>query len=219
MAETDQTDNNAAQPGQVIAPGGAPSPTPTTTVVETAPPPAATAPPATNPPLIDDTATPVPQMTSSSSSDDITWTASEFVAHQKSAGWYGGLVAVAVVLTALIYLLTQSLISVAVIIVCAIVFGFYAGHQPRQLEYKLDSTGLNIGGKRYEYQSFRSFSVVSEAAFSNIIFMPLQRFAPLISIYYAPEHEEQIIDLLSDRLPFEEYRHDMVDRLMNRIRF
>jgi hypothetical protein len=61
--------------------------------------------------------------------------------------------------------------------------------------------------------------VVPEGAFSSIVFMPLKRFAPLTTIYYAPEDESKIITILTDRLPFEERKAAAIDSLMKRVRF
>jgi hypothetical protein len=153
------------------------------------------------------------------SDQEITWTASEFIAHDKSAGWYAGLVMAAIVVGALIFLITHDWLSLAVVIVAALLFGVYGSHQPRQLEYRLDQQGLDIGPKHYGYDQFRSFSVMPEGAFSSIVFMPLKRFSPLISIYYAPEDEDRIVALLAEKLPVEERRRDPVDSLMRRLRF
>ncbi len=61
--------------------------------------------------------------------------------------------------------------------------------------------------------------MVPEGAFSSVVFMPLKRFAPPRTIYYAPEDEDRIVGLLVNRLPLEEHRADAVDGLMRRIRF
>ncbi|MDB5164951.1 MAG: hypothetical protein JWL89_577 [Candidatus Saccharibacteria bacterium] len=150
----------------------------------------------------------------------ITWTASEFVAHEKDASWYALLGLAAVVVAAIIALLTKDFITSGVVIFCAIILGIYGARKPRQLQYRLDDSGVSIGQKHHVYEEFRSFAVVPEGAFSSIVFMPLKRFAPLTTIYYAPEDEEEIVDLLMDCLPFDEsHTHDAVDQFMRRIRF
>lgn len=149
----------------------------------------------------------------------IVWTASEFVAHEKSSSWYGALALAAVIGAGLIYLLTQDVISSIVILFCALIFGIYGARQPRQLQYRIGDQGLSIGPRHYSYEEFKSFSVATDGAFSSIIFSPLKRFATLKTIYYAPEDEDQIVEVLADRLPFEEHVPDVVDRLMHRIRF
>ena len=195
------------QPGTVITPGSPAMETTGPAGIATDPAPTAAA------------AAAEPPTTSTADGDGISWTASEFVAHEKSAGWYLSLAAAAAALAAVIYLLTRDAISAVVILVGALVLGIYGARKPRQLDYRLDSSGVTIGSKHHIYEEFRSFGVVAEGAFSSIVFMPLKRFAPLTTIYYAPEDEDKIIKLLSDQLPFQEHSHDIIDRLMLRIRF
>jgi len=126
---------------------------------------------------------------------------------------------VTIVIAGLVYILIRDVISTSVVVICAIILGIYAARQPRQLSYRLDEDGVTIGNKQYSYNDFRSFAVVPEGAFSSIVFMPLRRFSPLTTLYYAPEDEDRIVDLLGDRLPLEDYTHDPVERLMHRIRF
>ena len=47
----------------------------------------------------------------------------------------------------------------------------------------------------------------------------MKRFAPLTTIYYDPQIEEKIFNILADQLPLEERQPDAVDRLMAKIRF
>lgn len=149
----------------------------------------------------------------------ITWTASEFILHAKTPGWYGVLAGVAITSAIIVWLLTKDVISAVFILIAAAAFGVFAARQPRDLTYSLDDHGLTIGPKHFDYRAFRSFSVIREGAFSSIVFMPMKRFSPLTTIYYDPNDEPKIVALLSDRLPLEERKPDPVDRLMWRIRF
>jgi hypothetical protein len=152
-------------------------------------------------------------------SQSVTWTASEFIAHDKTIGWYLGLIVVALLLATGIYALTKDMVSAAVIIVAALFLAYYGSHQPRQLEYRLDGQGIKVGERHYGYSSFRSFSVIPEGAFSSIVFMPLKRFALPLTLYDAPDDEDKIVKILSNQLPLEERRPDAIDSLMRRIRF
>lgn len=154
-----------------------------------------------------------------SSTEAVTWTASEYIAHEKSAGWYVQLAAVALLISAAVYWLTHDSISAGVVIIGALFLAIYGGRQPRQLTYRLDAGGLIIGSKRFAFTEFRSFAVADEGAFSSIVLMPLKRFAPLTTIYYAPQDEDKILAVLEAHLPLEEHKPDPVDKLMRRIRF
>jgi len=200
-------DGGASRQPQVITPTPAPASTPP-------------APPASTPTAQQPAPQAAPDSGTSVTGDGIiSWTASEFISHEKSIGWYGKLALGAVIIAALIYLLTKDLISTTVVIVCALAFGAIAGRRPRQLRYQISNAGITIGQKQLTYAGFKSFSIVPEGAFSSIIFRPLKRFAPLTTIYYSPNDEDQILDLLSQHLPFEDYKPDPVDNMMRRIRF
>lgn len=151
--------------------------------------------------------------------NSVSWTASEFIAHQKSAGWYGLLMLAALATAGVVYLFTRDFVSTAVVIIVATVFAIIAGRKPRELEYRVDNHGIKIGEKHYPYSTFRSFSVVEEDSLEAIWLMPLKRFMPIITIYFEPADGEKIINTLSEYLPVEHRQPDPVDRLMSRIRF
>jgi len=151
--------------------------------------------------------------------DSVSWTASEFIAHDKSASWYLGLAVAAAILAFFVYVITRDFVSVAVVVAAGVIFGIYAAHRPRQLEYKLDHQGLTVGNKRYAFSQFRSYSVVPEGGISSITFMPLKRFGAPLSIYYPHEEEKKIMAVLGGSLPYEEPRRDTVDSLVKKIRF
>lgn len=222
MAEEQAADVNqptpANQPGVVITPG-------TPTQEPPAPPaePAAPDPePPVQPPILEEPAAPPPAAPTEAEAEiagTVTWTAPEFVAHDKSAVWYLGLAIVAVAFAALIYLLTKDVVSTVVIIVVAMIFGIYGRHKPRQISYRLDPTGITIGAKFHGYDEFKSFSAKPEIGLFSLTFTPLKRFAPFTTIYYSEQEEEKIMAVLGARLPYEEPRRDAVDSLMRRIRF
>ncbi|MEO5627550.1 MAG: hypothetical protein ABIQ89_01530 [Candidatus Saccharimonadales bacterium] len=151
--------------------------------------------------------------------DGITWSASEFIAHQKNFGWYVLLGLAGLAAAAVIYLLTHDIFSTAMVILVVIVLAIFAARKPRTLDYQVDSAGVHIGKKSYAYDEFKSFSVIDEGPFSSITFMPLKRFMPGISVFYEPDDEKQIVEVLSGYLPIEEGRKDAVDRFMHKIRF
>lgn len=160
------------------------------------------------------------QQTAPQQSDQsISWVAAEFIAHQKSASWYGLLALAIAVLAALVFLFTRDKISTSVVIIAGIALGAYGARQPQQRQYILDETGVSIGDKYLPYSLFRSFAVLDEDKVSSISFYPLKRFGQLTTIYYHPENEDAIINLLADRLPMDDRTHDPLDRFMKRIRF
>ncbi len=237
MAETKKVTSDeaaAAQPlpGAVISPGAADSPAPAAEpqVTQTPPPiadpepqPIQTAQPQPETPP-EDANQFTPQGDFAPNEDHpevnpISWTASEFIAHEKNASWYIGLIVASVFLGALSYLITKDKVTMTVVLVAGLVLAMYGARKPRQIEYQLDGQGITVGAKHFAYNSFRSFSVIPEGAFSSIVFIPLKRFGLPLTLYYAPNDEDKIVDILSDRLPLEERRPDVIENLMRRIRF
>jgi hypothetical protein len=165
---------------------------------------------------------PVPQPSTdvaTPSSQEVSWSASEFVAHEKNARWYGLLVLAAIVLAALAYVGTRDLIATVAVFAAAGLFGYVAGHQPRVLDYHLGEHGLTISKKLYPYSDFKSFFMADEGAFRSITLMPLRRFMLQISVYFAPEDEAKITGVLGKHLPMAPPSHDLIDRFLRWIKF
>ena len=150
---------------------------------------------------------------------EVTWTASEFVAHEKSFGWYAIATLVMLGLAALVYVLMRDFISIGVLLIVGILFMIMAGRPPRVLTYSLNNQGITIGTKFYPYTVLKSYGVVDEGAFSSIVLMPLRRFMPPLSVYCAPADQEKILVVLNQHLPFSQNVHDALDNLVRRIKF
>ncbi|MGH7241337.1 MAG: hypothetical protein ACREGB_03520 [Candidatus Saccharimonadales bacterium] len=149
----------------------------------------------------------------------ITWAASEFIEHAKSFDWYLALGVVSVLVAAAFYFLFRDVVTTAVIILVGLAFGYFAKRKPRQLSYQLDSHGLTVDTRHFPYELFRSFAVLDEGHFSSIAFLPLKRFGLMTTIYYDPQDEDRILELINQHLPLEPREHDALDRFMKRIRF
>lgn len=201
------------EPGWVFKPGDTPEQSPELPNIQT---PVVEAAPAETPPL--EPQAPA-QPASFSSAAHVEWTASEYIANPKSAGWFGMLVLGSLVLAGLAYVVTKDFISTAIIPVLGIIVGIFAARQPQVLGYKIDSKGIYIGSKFYPYSSFKSFSVAQEHAMGFISLMPLKRFMPPLAVHYAPDDEEHIVQTLAEYLPYEEHKSDVVDNLTRRFRF
>jgi len=151
--------------------------------------------------------------------ESIGWTASEFIAHSKTALWYIGLMLITVIAAGLSFVFSGDFFIVGVIVIISFLFGWTASRKPRELPYLIDFNGLTIDKKLYPFSGFKSFSIVNEGGVDAIWLMPLQRFAPGISIYFDPNDKDKIADILSEYLPIEERKPDLVDTLMHKIRF
>jgi hypothetical protein len=149
----------------------------------------------------------------------VEWTASEYIAHEKSGGWYGALIAGGVLLVAFIYIVTRDILASIVILLSCVAIGVYAGRKPATKKYMLNEKGVQADEKFHPYSEFKSFSVVEEGAIDSIWLKPLKRFRPIVVMYCSPEDEQRIVDVLANFLPNEERELDAIDRFSKRIRF
>lgn len=152
-------------------------------------------------------------------SEELSWTAAEFIAHEKSAGWYGLLTLGTVIAATVVYLLTKDKLSTGTVVLAALALGAFAARKPKSQQYSVRPDGIQVGQKLYDFQDFKTFSVAEEGAVASVVFMPLKRFMPSLTIYLVPELEDQVVDFLSAYLPFEQHKTDAVDSLLRRIRF
>ncbi len=149
----------------------------------------------------------------------VTWVASEYIDHDRGAGWYVLLILGVAILSTIVYFLTKDYFAIGTIVIVGVIVGFVAGKKPRQLNYELSASGIRIGDKLYSFGLFKSFSIVKDGALSSIQLTPIKRFMPPVSAYYAAGDEEKIVDTIGAYLPYEERGLDAIDRLSRRLRF
>jgi hypothetical protein len=160
-----------------------------------------------------------PVISSAPSGDEVRWQASEFIDHQKSAGWFLFLAVGAVMGSALMYFITSSVFSAVIVLLAVLAFGMSAKQKPRTLTYVIGTNALQIGDRNYAYDDFRTFSILQEGALYSIFLEPIRRFMPPVSIYFDPNDGEKIFDVLASHIPHAERKPDAIDNFMRRIRF
>lgn len=151
--------------------------------------------------------------------EPVTWTASEYVHHDKGAGWFVLFSLVLLVLVGLIYFLSKDILATVLVGVAGLTFGIFAGRPPRVLTYVIDNGGITIGERRHPFSELKSFTFIEENGLPSLMILPLKRFMPPVTVFFDPKDEDKIIDALALRLPHEDKEPDIVDRLMSRIRF
>lgn len=147
----------------------------------------------------------------------IQWSAKEHVTQERNVGWYFGLFGVAAVLVALA-VWQQQWTFIALIVVSVVALLVYVLRPPRELEYTLDDKGITESGKFFGYDSFKSFGVLQEGEVYSIVLIPRKRFSPRVTVYFPKEKGEEIVDAFGARLPMEEAKADLLDKLVKFLR-
>lgn len=146
------------------------------------------------------------------------WTASEYIDHNRGGSWYFLLLLGTAALAAGTYFLTKEYFAVGTIVAVGIIVAIYARQKPKQVTYELSNSGLRIGEKLYAYGLFKSFALLNDGGLNSVQLTPLKKLMPPISAYYEAADEEKITDILGQHLPIEEAKSNAVDRLSRRLR-
>ncbi len=149
--------------------------------------------------------------------DAISWDAEEYILRERNNWWYVGLVGVALVLVG-ISVLIQAWTFIAVIALSVIALIVYTLRPPRVLHYELDNVGLKEGQKVYAYTEFKAFGLLREDGHFAIVLTPRKRFSPRVTVYFPESKGEQIVDAFGARLPMEEVKLDLLDKLIKFLR-
>ena len=153
------------------------------------------------------------------SQKEVRWTASEFVSHEKNSSWYFILGIVTVVLCLVVFIFTHQYISVGVIVVMATAFGIYANIKPKTLEYLIDSSGVSVDNKHYNYENFKIVEIIEGGVVPSVNLVPVKRFSVPVTLYFSPQQEDLILEILGEFLPSEIKRLEAIDRVVARLRF
>lgn len=146
------------------------------------------------------------------------WEASEYIHMDKGGMWLIGLAVVVLVAVGISIFLQQWIFAILTVVM-GVAMGVFAFRPPHVLHYTLTDQGVQIADRLYKYKDFRAFGVLQDGAFFTMEFIPVKRFAPALSVYFAQADGEHIVDIVGDHLPMEKIQPDIIDTVMRRLRF
>lgn len=149
--------------------------------------------------------------------EDISWKAEEYIEYNHNFWWYICLFIVSIGLCVLSFFM-QWWSFIALIVVCVIAILVTSTRPPRKIQYSLDKTGLTEGDKLHKYEDFRAFGILKEGSHFSAVLIPKKRFALQVKVYFPSGSGEAIVDALGARLPMEEVKPDVLDKLVNFLR-
>lgn len=91
----------------------------------------------------------------------ITWQAPEFTAYEKGKMWSVALIAGAIALEVLFFLL-KDYSAMLVVLAGAIALYRYAHHKPRTLQFSVSNEGVTIGNKSLDWETIKGFWLNAE---------------------------------------------------------
>ena len=150
-------------------------------------------------------------------SQPITWQAEEYIAREHNTGWYIGLFVVGAGLAVLSFFLKWWTFLVLVVLSVITILTSNL-RPPRKIQYTLDEKGLVEGTKNYPFDNYKAFGIMKEGNHYSAVLIPKKRFGLTVKVYFPGDSGEAIVDALGNRLPMEDVKLDILDRIANFLR-
>ena len=147
------------------------------------------------------------------------WTASEFIAHEKPSYWHFAVIGVSILVAVVIFAFTREILSVLVVIVLGAVFAIYGSAKPKTVQYRLTGEGVYTDEKLHKYNDFKSFSMIETAGLPYIQLMSRKRFMVPLTLYTEPNSIDSITEIIGRHVPYDQKQQDPVDKLSAKLRF
>lgn len=151
-------------------------------------------------------------------SEPISWQAAEGVENERSTTWYAVFVAVMLVLMALAIFVFKNITFAILIPVMTTATFILLKKSPRVMNYSITPKGIYVGDHLYDFSEFRSFGIVTYADAPHIILFPVKRFSVGATLYFDEKDGEKIVDHLGARIPMQEVKPDMFEKLIHWIK-
>lgn len=148
----------------------------------------------------------------------VRWQATEYIHHDKTALWFVVFSIVVIVFILIAIFLIKSITFAVLVPVMAAALVVYSYRPPRVIDYTLSRQGLHINDRLYSFGEFKSFGVIRDDGEYSIMLIPIKRFRPGVTVYFPEEVGEAIVDMLGVRLPMQELKLDVVDKLTRKLR-
>ena len=87
-----------------------------------------------------------------------------------------------------------------------------------ELKAYAEEKGIDIADKLYDFSEFRAFGVIDEPGSPSIIVLPVKRFSTGVTLYFNIEDGERIVDMLGARLPLQEVKLDLLEKVIRLIK-
>ena len=147
----------------------------------------------------------------------ISWQAEEYIVRDHNAGWYIGLIVVALILCALsVWQSWWTFLALVIVSIIAILTSNL--RPPRKINYTLDEKGLTEGSRLHPYDEFKAFGIMKEDTHFSAVLIPKKRFGLSVKVYFPGDSGEAIVDALGAHLPMEEVKLDFLDKIVNFLR-
>ncbi len=149
----------------------------------------------------------------------ISWIAPEIIYARKNTSWYFLMLIFMAVLIGVFYWM-KNYYAIGVVILVPIIFYLLSRGDSKKITYVLSSEGINFKDKNHDFNSFKSFWIISRYDADILYLEPTQKMSPPITIYLTKVDVAQVVNFLKQHLPEnKEKRETLYDQVFRILRF
>lgn len=145
-----------------------------------------------------------------------TWSAPEFTYYSKDKKWYWYTILISIVLI-VTFILLKIYSGAAVVVAAALVLFTQGNIKPSQIEYTIDNEGIHYKNKNLIYSQLKSFWIVPSQDHQRLYLQKTGKYSLPISISLINVNTQSVRTLLSNYLPEEEDKGEMIHENINKI--
>jgi hypothetical protein len=149
---------------------------------------------------------------------EISWMAPEWAHHSKDLVWWVGFLLLFTVLVALFYVLDSWLGITYVVLISAVVVN-YSFRKPKEVLCKIDSKGVKIGTRFFEWSDLMGFWMVENMPYTILYLRTTNKILSVISIETPKTKQDEVHKALAKHLPDEDSGEALSDRITRYTRF
>lgn len=151
---------------------------------------------------------------------EIIWQAPEYLYREKDVSWYW----LSIIITALLVLISlwqRNFLFLVFVVIAEAMILFWAKEYPKNIEFKLDSKGIQIGNiKTYPFDDLEGYHLHEENDYAaELILKTRNRFNPFVKILVSIDDIPAIKEFLQIHLNEVEYDESLHDRISKIIGF
>ena len=145
--------------------------------------------------------------------EPIVWQAAEFEVPTRDWRWHAIFSLVVVLLVGYAIYTRQWILLATILVVGGLLF-FSNRIRPRQMTYKIDSSGLGINDKIYPFEQLKNYWFHAKEGRTYLNFVSTSKFMPTITIRMNSDHQENLKSVLSRILPMSDNSgEDWIDKI------
>ncbi len=146
--------------------------------------------------------------------EPVTWNHPDGPTIHRGILWYVAFGAITIGLVLLAIFVFKSITFAVLVPIMSIAIITLLLKPPQNINYAISPKGIYIADKLHDFSEFRAFGVTERDGQHSISLLPIKRFSPELTLYFPVDKGEKIVDMLGARLPMQDIKADVLEKII-----